>query len=123
MKSAKTRTKVILRAASILHRASIERIMTDRRAKYVRIRWTIYEASRIITKESISETARVMGKDHTTLVHFLHKNKPPQLMEEVNKLVEASLELAQQMHDNTLQWTSLACYNNDDGPVWKLQNG
>lgn len=123
MRKEKTTTKVILKAACNLHRVGPERMMTDRRAKYVRFRWAIYEASRLITNDSVMQTARVMGKDHTTVLHFLNKRKPPELMAEVEQLTQASLQLAQQMHDNTLQWTSLACYNEDDGRSWKLQNG
>lgn len=123
MQKEKTTTKVIFKTACNLRQVSPERMMTDRRAKYVRYRWAIYEASRMITNDSVSQTARVLGKDHTTVLHFLNKRKPPGLMEEAEKLAQASLELARQTHHNTLQWTALTCYNGDDGCAWKLQNG
>jgi len=119
----KTSSRVILKAASQIYNESADEILKRRTARYVRIRMAMYHASRNITKESIAHTARILGKDHTTLLHSLKKEKPEGLDAEIARLERVSLNLAQQMRDNTLQWTALTCYNNDDRRDWKLQNG
>lgn len=119
----RTSTRVVLKAAVQVYNASLEDILKDRSLRFLRIRSVIYKTTRAITYDSIAATGRAMGKDHTTVLHWLNKDKDVDMSREVKRLSEASLEIAQRMRDNTLQWSSLTCYNKDDKSTWKLQNG
>lgn len=123
MKERKTTTKIIIRAAAEMYGESVENLTKNRVPKYVKIRSVIYEASRLATNESISQTARALEKDHTTVIHFLRKKKSPDFMAEVHALVESSLKLTQRLRDNALQWTALACYKKSTKLKWELQDG
>lgn len=123
MRVTRTTTKTILKAASDLYGEPLDRIKSARSERFFEMRLVIYETCRMITNESVSQIARAMGKDHTTVLHWLKKDKSKNLSREIFELSEASLRLAQQMHDNTLQWSSLTCYNEDNEQSWKLSNG
>lgn len=125
MQSVKTTSHTILKAACKLYLENEESIKTSRKMRHVRIRSVIYKVSRLITNESIAHTARIMGKDHTTVLHAL---KTPdrfnaEFYEEVTELISVALELALTKRNNILQWDSPMCYNNVNADVQDKRNG
>lgn len=125
MQSVKTTSHVILKAACKLYLESEDDIKTSRKMRHVRIRNVIYKASRLITNESVAHTARVMGKDHTTVLHALKPSKRinAEFYEEVGDLIAAAVELAVIKRNNILQWDSSTCYNNNKAGAQDKHNG
>lgn len=106
----------MVKAACKLFKMDKQTLMAGRQHAKVRMRQIVSFVARDTTLDSYPQIGRAMGRDHTTIIHYVkmatrRMNAEAQFATDVYRLARATQALAEEEINNILQWDPPTCYN------------